>query len=322
MNVAYKKVVLPCPTRWNSQFQCIKSIMDLKVALIALGTDVANISALLPCSKEFEVLSLAAPFLERFEEASVALSATKVPTIQKVIPALARIDEFLERALNSNGGFKDFANNLRKWLRYYFDNLGIEREEFCFAHFLDPMNKGVLLQDEEGEHSDDLKEVIEALVRASDEADAFLAPASSQEPEPVAQASAATGGSDDDDDPCKRRKKKLSQIHPGLQTQMRARGCGGAEIRQEIERYLQTPYAADGTEVLTWWKGMASEAYPKLSCMARRFLCIPAASAASERIFSDAGNTVTWKRTNLHVNNVERLVYVKENFKHVKISSR
>ena len=184
------------------------------------------------------------------------------------------------------------------------------------------MNKGVLLQDEEGEHSDDLKEVIKALVRASDEADAFLAPASSQEPEPVAQASAATGGSDDDDDPVKRRKKKLSQIHPGLQTQMRARGRGGAAIRQEIERYLQTLYAADGTEVLTWWKGMASESYPKLSCMARRFLCIPAASAASERIFSDAGNTVTWKRTNLHVNNVERLVYVKENFKHVKISSR
>ena len=138
LNVAYKKVVLPCPTRWNSQFQCIKSIMDLKVALIALGTDVANISVLLPCSKEFEVLSQAAPFLERFEEASVALSATKVPTIQKVIPALARIDGFLEKALNSNGGSRILLKTSASGCAITSTILVLRMKSFVLLTFLIP----------------------------------------------------------------------------------------------------------------------------------------------------------------------------------------
>ena len=65
---------------------------------------------------------------------------------------------------------------------------------------------------------------------------------------------------------------------------------------------------------------MAAESYPKLGRLAKRYLCIPASSSASERIFSDAGNVVTASRNNLKVNNVEKLVYIKENSKFVNIN--
>ena len=122
----------------------------------------------------------------------------------------------------------------------------------------------------------------------------------------------------DEDDPIHQKLRQLSQRHPGLQQTPTVHG-GASVIRAEIDRYLQTPVAAKGSDILTWWKGMSSEAYPKLGRLARRYLCIPAASTASERIFSDAGNVVTWSRSKLHVNNVEKLVYVKENSKFVNL---
>ncbi len=62
----------------------------------------------------------------------------------------------------------------------------------------------------------------------------------------------------------------------------------------EVERYLrlpeipfQTPSGNDH-DILLWWKQHESE-FPNLSKMARRFLVAPASSAASERLFSAAG---------------------------------
>jgi hypothetical protein len=56
------------------------------------------------------------------------------------------------------------------------------------------------------------------------------------------------------------------------------------------------------------WYQQNENRFPLLSKLARRFLCIPATSASSERVFSCAGNVVTSKRNRLNVENVEALV--------------
>jgi hypothetical protein len=66
LNVPYKKIVLPCPTRWNSQFISIQSILDLKLALAAMGADINTIGDMLPDSRQFDLLVSAVPFLEKF----------------------------------------------------------------------------------------------------------------------------------------------------------------------------------------------------------------------------------------------------------------
>ncbi|KNZ57828.1 uncharacterized protein VP01_2062g2 [Puccinia sorghi] len=57
------------------------------------------------------------------------------------------------------------------------------------------------------------------------------------------------------------------------------------KIKGEILRYLKDDVEPDGTNILLYWKNQKSK-YPVLSKMARCFLCIPATSAASERVFS------------------------------------
>lgn len=59
-----------------------------------------------------------------------------------------------------------------------------------------------------------------------------------------------------------------------------------------------------------WWRERAA-AYPLLSVVARKWLAVPASSAASERMFSSAGLTVSKKRTSLKKERVSTLVFLK-----------
>lgn len=65
---------------------------------------------------------------------------------------------------------------------------------------------------------------------------------------------------------------------------------------------------------LVWWKDNCL-AYPLLSRLARKLLCIPATSAPSERVFSVAGLTISNLRSRLRPDNAACLVFLKENWK-------
>jgi hypothetical protein len=95
-------------------------------------------------------------------------------------------------------------------------------------------------------------------------------------------------------------------------------------MQLEMNRYLN-PAAADrpsaNCDILKWWKEHCKE-FPLLAKCARKYLCIQASSASSERTFSTGGSIVTYKRTKLDVENVHMLVYCKDNLSKVEITSR
>ena len=61
----------------------------------------------------------------------------------------------------------------------------------------------------------------------------------------------------------------------------------------ELESYLQlhVPLISSEMSPLTWWKDERSR-FPLLSNLACKYLCVPAMSVASERVFSTGGNIV------------------------------
>jgi hypothetical protein len=65
-------------------------------------------------------------------------------------------------------------------------------------------------------------------------------------------------------------------------------------------------------EMLKWWAAKKGE-LPLLAELAREYLCIPASSSPSERLFSHAGNIVTDTRHSLDPENVSMLLFIKEN---------
>nr|XP_055075135.1 zinc finger BED domain-containing protein 4-like [Misgurnus anguillicaudatus] len=57
----------------------------------------------------------------------------------------------------------------------------------------------------------------------------------------------------------------------------------------ELNNYMMSPTIDSEMDPLTWWQVHQVD-YPHLSILARKYLCIPASSSPSERLFSTSGN--------------------------------
>jgi len=82
----------------------------------------------------------------------------------------------------------------------------------------------------------------------------------------------------------------------------------------EVASYLALPKVHPDDCPLLWWKTNKTR-FSVLSKLARKYLAIPATSTPSERLFSEAGNVMTIKRTQLAPNTLENLVFCKKNWR-------
>ena len=89
-------------------------------------------------------------------------------------------------------------------------------------------------------------------------------------------------------------------------------------ITDEITNYLSLPIALETENPLTWWQSQL-QMFPKLSKIVRKYLAIPATSVSSERLFSDAGNLINTKRTNLDTKLVGQLLFLKKNLNMMQV---
>lgn len=80
----------------------------------------------------------------------------------------------------------------------------------------------------------------------------------------------------------------------------------------EVEEYLQLPEISLDLNPLMWWS-TKKENFPILSGLARKYLAVSATSTASERLFSDAGNLLTNKRTRMKPKLFKQIMFLKRN---------
>ena len=85
------------------------------------------------------------------------------------------------------------------------------------------------------------------------------------------------------------------------------------ERQNEIDEYMMIEEIDINTCPFKWWASQESR-FPILSQLAKKYLAIPATSAASERLFSDAGNIITVRRVNLLPSTFEHLIFCKRNW--------
>ena len=83
---------------------------------------------------------------------------------------------------------------------------------------------------------------------------------------------------------------------------------------QELKRYKLYNPPSTKLDLWKWWMDHETE-FPSLAILAKKYLSIQATSAASERIFSKAGNIISQKRTKLSPSIAGQLLYVSSNYK-------
>ncbi|XP_070138456.1 uncharacterized protein [Drosophila bipectinata] len=79
-----------------------------------------------------------------------------------------------------------------------------------------------------------------------------------------------------------------------------------------LRQFTEKPNSMQSLETLTYWKTHFLE-YPSLAAVAKRYLCIPASSTESERMFIRAGQIISDRRTSLKQKHLNTLLMLNRN---------
>ena len=90
------------------------------------------------------------------------------------------------------------------------------------------------------------------------------------------------------------------------------------EEEDEVSRYAKLGNIKVKDDSLTWWVNHR-DSFPVLTQFARKYLSILATSVLSERLFSDADNYISAKRTRLASDLVNKFLFLKRNSVHFKM---
>ena len=90
------------------------------------------------------------------------------------------------------------------------------------------------------------------------------------------------------------------------------------EEEDEVSRYAKLRDIRVKDDPLAWWLNNRDN-FPILTHLARKYLSIPATSVPSERLFSDAGNHISAKRTRLAPDLVNKVLFLKRNNTHFEM---
>ena len=77
----------------------------------------------------------------------------------------------------------------------------------------------------------------------------------------------------------------------------------------ELPMYLKLKNIEPKCDVFTWWYNNRNS-FPYLYKLAKKYLIIPATSAASERVFSTAGYILNERRTRLKDDHLDMLIFL------------
>lgn len=85
-----------------------------------------------------------------------------------------------------------------------------------------------------------------------------------------------------------------------------------SECLVELRQYLQTKVLDHKHDPMAWWLENNRQ-YRRLYVLARKYLCVPATSVPSERLFSKAGELISAKRNRLKDKNIDTILFLNKN---------
>lgn len=292
-------------TRWNSAYYMVSRVIEQQQPVCATLLELKK-TDLMPSDNEFSSMETYVNIMKPLVMITEAIGAEQWVTISTVRPILYKLmtSHLVETSNDTQLGKRmkhEMLTDLRK--RYTEDTMLLLSQ----AAFLDPRMKSLPFLS-----ASKRTEIIQAIesntVRVLDT---------------VSETNLESPANTTQEPPKKRRKGEhqlMNLIDDIMSSAQDDSQCSSVEqsssltvrerVEAEISRYTSEPnYAGDP---LKWWKANASR-YPHLVHLARKYLCIPATSVPSERVFSSAGHIVSKKRACLDPSSVNMLVFLAEN---------
>ena len=317
-------LVTDCPTRWGSQHKMIFRILEQDAAIRMVLSEDRKTTHLIPTWQDSMVLESVNAALSPVAEFTDFMSGEKYVSISAIKPLMRHLERVLleekedesdltnlERILlEEKEDESDLTKNIKQQIFEYMDskyNDTSTDDLLNLCTFLDPRFKFDYIK------KDKLYDSTVALIKGIVQREVVaLIKKESQETEAREEHDDLQNEVAQPSEPSQppRKKKRLAEIFkkPSSSHKLRAEDIAAGEIDQ----YIHSPCAEVDSNPLEWWKTHYVD-YSHLACLAKKYLCIPATSVASERLFSTSGNIVTDKRCCLKPERVNMLTFLAKN---------
>ncbi|XP_065187650.1 E3 SUMO-protein ligase ZBED1-like [Sycon ciliatum] len=285
-----KHLVQDCATRWNSVYLMLDRLVQLKVPVQLVLADMPD--------KDRRSMDLSADqwataehlldFLRSVDQVTTSLGGEQYSTLSWLLPLPTALkshcqtgddDDLLVVACVKQA----FADSITR--RFHLDGLDVHGEA-VLAAALDPRFRALKFFDLEQQH-----EVQQTLISYASVGCSPCTESSSSSSEPPAK-----------------RRCLLDQLLCDDGEDEDSEGS----IEAEVAAYLAEKPVKRSVDPLLWWSTNAAR-FPRLAPLARKYLCIPATSVASERVFSFAGQIVDKRRSKLSAEMIDAQVFLHKN---------
>ncbi|CAN1801408.1 Zinc finger BED domain-containing protein RICESLEEPER 2 [Linum perenne] len=286
-----RKLVLDCPTRWNSTYEMLAVAIPYKDVFYHLRQRDSQYD-FVPSIEQWEFATAIVEKLKIFAEITELFSGSNYPTANLFFSKVCDLRlELMDWCVDSNPIINEMARQM--WLKFtkYWDDIHLV---LAVAVVLDPRYKLHLIEyyatklglsncDMVG---DSVKKIVCDLVLA------YQTKSSTQVGCTSSSAASASATDLEFELFMSQRKRSRATI-----------------VTTELDHYLAEqiiPRTAD-FDILLWWK-LNGAKYPTLQQIARGFLAIPITSVASESAFSSFGRLLDPHRSKLHHSTVEAMM--------------
>lgn len=334
------KLVIDVATRWNSAVDMISRFLEQQPAIYAALTsrelrqrdkDICTLTERDLTSAE-ELVAVLTPL----KIATTALCEESVPTLSMILPLQHQLLNYIMKAKDDDSALirqvkKEVVNDFSK---RYQD--ACTRQDLTVATLLDPRFKSTpFLSDKDrlDAYHELTVQAVSSLSsvksRAAVKVDTSEVPQSEAPPELPSLPTLPDESHDDlhtVPSPAKKSKESEPVVNKPSRPTAMSSLFGDVYITSvqeqkseqdiceaEVSQYKKEPSINATENPLTWWR-QNNERYPSLAFLAKKYLCIPATSVPSERVFSTAGDIVTAQRSQLKSEHVDRLIFLKKNW--------
>lgn len=295
------KLVTESPTRWGSRQKMVARMIEQHKAISQVLTADKKTRHLVLTWQDIDVLESMNEALKPLLEFTDSLSGESYVSVSYLKPVLHLFrTELLNPSDDDTQLTKDIKTMVMEYLNEKYDD-EMTDELLDMASLLDPRFKTQYIRPDKIE-AIKTRAVTEILKMEGDQGPS-TSQSSCRTEEIEAEGGAAAAL------PVKKQRKSLGSFFKNpcpSNTEL----SDTESVEAELENYLMGPDADSETEPLDWWK-VYDKKFSKVSQLARRYLCIPATSSPSERIFSTGGgNIVNCHRVALKPETVDRLVFL------------
>ncbi|CAN1149655.1 Putative AC transposase [Linum perenne] len=307
------KLVLDCPTRWNSTYAMLSSANPYRDVFNRLKLRDAQYNCL-PSTSHWQFAAIVCEKLEVFSLISVMFSGSNYPTTNLFFPRICDLRvKICEWIYDPNVVISNMAQSMWSKFSKYWDGI---HHILAVAIVLDPRYKLEIVEyyaekighDDCGFSADSMKQVLCDLILEYQSSFAKN------------QSSCGVGSSALEDGNATSNDRDFELF---LTQRKKARTTA---IVTELDNYLNEDVLPRYSEfdILMWWK-LRGLKYPILQAIARAVLAIPVTFVASESAFSSGGRLLDPHRSKLHFATVEALMctrsWLKDEYERGKVLS-